>query len=315
MTRAGVALALAMATALTPAGVAVAQEAPRELVTAGEFTKIYDPSVGEETPWYINDHCFVRGADGVWHLFGITHDEPQNPMEEKNFAHATSPRLTASPWTKQPFALTADPAHREVVLWAPHVIQHDGLYYMFYVAGDRDHRKFKIHLATSPDLKTWTRHPKNPMVVDGYDARDPFVTRIGDRWVMYYTATERPRGGHHIVAYRTSADLVTWGERKIAFTDPTSGTWGGPTESPFIVQRGKFYYLFIGPRGHYVGTDVFRSTDPFHWTPADKVGHIRAHAAEVIRDEDGRWYVSRAGWGQGGVSLAPLTWHDGLDDR
>jgi len=28
-------------------------------VTAGEFRKIYDPSAGEEVPWYINDHGFL----------------------------------------------------------------------------------------------------------------------------------------------------------------------------------------------------------------------------------------------------------------
>ncbi len=61
---------------------------------------------------------------------------------------------------------------------------------------------------------------------------------------MYYTANSNPGGGNHIVAYRTSKDLVNWDERKVAFTDPTMGTFGGPTESPFVVRRGKFYYLF-----------------------------------------------------------------------
>jgi len=113
-----------------------------------------------------------------------------------------------------------------------------------------------------------------------------------------------PAGGNHIVAYRTSKNLVKWGDRHIAFTDPTVGTFGGPTESPFVVQRGKFYYLFIGPRGDYVGTDIFRSMDPFQWKLADKVGHINSHAAEVVRDTDGRWYVSHSGWGQGVFNLS-----------
>jgi hypothetical protein len=41
-------------------------------VSSGEFFKIYDPSTSETGKWYINDHCFIRGIDGVWHLFGIT---------------------------------------------------------------------------------------------------------------------------------------------------------------------------------------------------------------------------------------------------
>ena len=48
----------------------------RDLVRAGDFTPIYDPSVGEDGPWYINDHTIVQGPDGTWHMFGITHAEP-----------------------------------------------------------------------------------------------------------------------------------------------------------------------------------------------------------------------------------------------
>jgi arabinan endo-1,5-alpha-L-arabinosidase len=286
----------------------------KSLVTAGEFSKIYDPSVGENERWYINDHCFVHGKDGLWHMFGITHAEPAKPLDEKHFAHATASSLTQTPWRKLPFALSADEARQETILWAPYVILHKKTYYMFYVAGGSDNTKHKIHLATSSDLKSWKPHRQNPMVVDGYDARDPFILRIRGRWIMYYTANTEPAGGNHIVAYRTSKNLVKWGDRHIAFTDPTVGTFGGPTESPFVVQRGKFYYLFIGPRGDYVGTDIFRSQNPLQWKLADKVGHIKSHAAEVVRDTDGQWYVSRSGWGQGGLYLAPLIWNDGLDD-
>ena len=108
--------------------------------------------------------------------------------------------------------------------------------------------------------------------------------------------------------------MVTWGERGVAFTDRSKGTYGGPTESPFVVRRGDTYYLFIGPRGGYRGTDVFLSRNPFHWDAADQVGHIRAHAAEVVRDTSGRWHVTHCGWGQGGVYLARLLWNDGLDE-
>ncbi len=299
------------ALALTTTTVATAQ--PRTLVTAGEFKKIYDPGIGESSPWYINDHCFIRAQDDKWHLFGITREEPAKPMEEITFAHATADTLTQSPWQKLPPALTVarEAPWREVHLWAPHVIFHDNLYYMFYCAGGlNSNTNYRICLATSPDLKTWTRSPKSPLVVDGYDARDPYVLRVRDQWVMYYTANSQPQGGNHIVAYVTSQDLLTWTNRGVAFTDPSTGTWGGPTESPFVVPHSGSYYLFIGPRDNYDSTHVFVSKDPFHWSIENKVGDIPAHAAEVIQDTDGKWYVSRAGWGKGGVYLAPLTWHD-----
>ena len=300
---------------LLPSIPAPAQNSPaRTLVQAGDFIKIYDPGVGETEKWYINDHCFIHATDGTWHMFGITRQEPAKPLEEIHFAHATAQSLLQQPWEKQPFALdvATAPPWNEVHLWAPDVVFHDHLYYMYYCAGDKDHTKYKIHLATSPDLKTWTRSPKNPMVVDGFDARDPFVLRLNDKWVLYYTANTKPAGGNHIVACVTSGDLLTWTNRQVVFTDPSVGTGAGPTESPFVVPHGNSFYLFIGPRGGYDGTDIFVSKDPFHWNTAGKVGHIAAHAAEVVQDTDGKWYISRAGWGRGGLYLAPLTWKDDL---
>jgi len=294
-----------------------------KIVDAGKFSKIYDPSAREnEWPpwqWHINDHCFIRGKDGTWHMFGITNEPSKHNVRRrkrsKPFAHATAKSLLQRPWDKKPPALTPEwKKWREIHLWAPHVILHNGTYHMFYCAGDRNPTKYKLYLATSLDLETWKRHPENPMVVDGFHARDPMVLRVGDEWVMYYTATSEPSGGNHVVAYRTSDDLITWGERNIAFLDPHIGTRGGPTESPFVVRRGDYYYLFIGPRRGYVGTDVFRSKNPFNWSPKDIVGHIESHAAEVVRDVDGQWYISHCGVSQGGVYLAPLYWNDSLDD-
>lgn len=279
-----------------------------DLVRAGEFVTVYDPSVGEAQQWYINDHTVFQGPDGTWHMIGITHAEPADPLDERHLAHATAPALHG-PWTKQPFALSFDPFYGESHLWAPHVIEVDGVFHMFYCGGGADNAAYTINLATSTDLVTWERHPAGPLFRDGYDARDPMVVRVGGQWVMYYTATSDPAGGNHTVMYRTSDDLVAWSDRRTAFTDPDVGTWGGGTESPFVVERDGWWYLFIGPRAAYVGTDVFRSRDPFDFHDAELVGHIPAHAAEVIQDGDG-WFVTSAGWGEGGLHLAPLHWPD-----
>jgi beta-fructofuranosidase len=290
--------------------------APRTLVTAGDFVKIYDLGAGEKNErWHINDHSFVFDGER-WNVFGIMFSDPATPASEQFLFHATAANLPQQPWDRQPHALAVakEPPWEEVHLWAPHIIRHDGLYYMFYCAGDKDHSKYKIHLATSKDLKTWQRHPKNPMVVDGFDGRDPFILRHGNEWLMYYTATSAPQGGNHVVACVRSDDLVSWRDKKVVFTDPEKGDFAGPTESPFVVRRGNRYYLFIGPRPDYNGTDVFVSDDPFGWRLEDKVGDIAAHAAEVVRETDGKWYVSRCGWKEGGLYLAPLCWHDGLDE-
>jgi hypothetical protein len=297
--------ALALAVTLLPAPVPAAAAAgdPVTWTAAAGFTRIYDPSVGETQPWYINDHTFIRDDGGTWHLFGITHPEPADPDHEIQFAHATAPSLTG-PWTKQAMALTADPGYGEKHLWAPHVIHVGGVYYMFYAGGGTDPASTELNLATSTDLYHWTRSPAGPLFRDGLEARDPMVTRIGDQWVMYYCANTTPSGGDPVVAYRASADLVHWSARAIALPGA-----GAPTESPFVVQRDGWWYLFTGPRGSYTGTDVFRSRDPFHFGIGDQAGHLDSHAAEVVQD-GAAWWVSSAGWGQGGVHVAPLTWQN-----
>lgn len=273
----------------------------------GAFSKIYDPSIGEEQAWYINDHTFICAEDGKWHLFGITHRAPARAMDEKFFAHATAPDLLG-PWTKQPSVLQVDESQGETVLWAPYVLRHEGLYFIFYCAGGVDHTKYRIHLAVSADLLHWKRHPANPMVVDGYDARDPMVIEHDGKWILYYAATSTPKGGNHTVKAVVSTDLVHWSHQAEVFRDVETGTYGGPTESPFVVSRNDKCYLFVCSNHGYNETAVYESETPFHWDAERLVGKFPAHAAEVIHTADGNWYVSRAGWGQGGVYLAKLLW-------
>lgn len=282
-----------------------------EHMRIGEYRRIYDPSVGEDEPWYINDHTFIHDEQGVWHLFGITHEEPANPLDERFFAHATSNELSSDSWEKKPPALSVSPESpwNETLLWAPHVIRHDGLYYMFYCAGGESHTTYKLHLATSPDLKTWTRSEANPLVIDGYDARDPCVFRHADQWIMYYTATRPAAEGNHVVIAVTSDDLLHWTDPKVVFTHLSVGKWGGPTESPFVFRRQGKFYLSTCDMPPYDKTTFYVSDNPYHWDLKDAVGTTPAHCAEVVRDGE-TWYVSRAGWGRGGVYLAELTWLD-----
>lgn len=278
-------------------------------VSAGEFWKIYDPSIGEAEKWYINDHCLVKAEDG-WHLFGITHTEPANPLDEKCCAHAITKALLSEPLKKLPFPFSAEAEQNELHFWAPHVIKHEGVYYMFYCAGSLEsHEKYRIHLATSLDLYHWEKHPENPMVVDGFDARDPMVLRIGGKWVMYYACNSTPQGGNHCVACVTSDDLIHWSNKQVVFTSSILGTYAGPCESPFVEKVGDTYYLFIGPYGGYgaayCDTAVYASADPFCFCEENLVGRIPSHGSEIVT-ADGEYYITHCGWGEGGVYIAPL---------
>src|SRR4029453_13226613 len=88
----------------------------------------------------------------------------------------------------------------EWLFWAPHVVLHDHVYYMFVCAGNNQGHQYKIHLLTSKDLWHWDRTSPNPLLIVGLDGRDPHILRVRDEWVLYYTATSKPGGGNHIVA-------------------------------------------------------------------------------------------------------------------
>jgi beta-fructofuranosidase len=181
---------------------------------------------------------------------------------------------------------------------------------MFVCAENAQSHQSEIRLLTSKELWHWERSPANPLVVDGVDARDPYVVHLGGQWAMYYAATSSTNGGSHVVASVITKDLLHWANRRVVFTHPGGGASGETTESPFVVRRGKSYYLFVCDGRT---TTVYLSTDPFHWDSEELVGRIQAHAAEVVRDRDGFWFISHAGSEHGGLSLARLIWHDGLD--
>lgn len=277
------------------------------LVTSGEFEQIYNPSLGETEQWYINDHCFIQDKDGLWHMFGITQTEPAKPLEEKFFAHATSKSLDNPQWEKQPHVLFTDKDWHESHVWAPHIIEHEGTYYMFYCAGGPSNDKYRIHLATSKDLWNWERHEANPMLIDGFDARDPMIINHEGLWIMYYTATSTPTGGNHTVECVSSIDLIHWENKRRVFTHPQTGTFGGPTESPFVIKRNGKFYLTVCTNNPYNRSEMYVSYTPFEWDIENVVGDFPTHASEIIFHE-GEYFISRAGWGEGGLYLAKLTW-------
>lgn len=339
---------------------------PFKVSAFSQILATWDGLPAATSNWAINDHTIVQGKNGGWHFFGIvSHDRnvagvinwlgaavgppgpllgPSPTLHYKQLSNGGDPAFTL------PAAFPPEDLKGGRVLWAPHVVLSGDTHYMFYCdgSGTYDQAAYQIALRTSKDLLTWT-DPQTELFADGYQTRDPMVLDLGNgEWVMYYTATEPRAGGHHIVAYRTSksiGDASQWAAsaRGIAYGDSLQGTDSGGTESPFVVHRGPYYYLFIGPRPYsdsvtsssrdapdrplepdnipgtanwnipgYVGTDVFRSTDWRHWTNADFVANIPAHALEVIHDQrDGKWYVTSAGSKQGGLFAAELVWTDG----
>lgn len=80
-------------------------------------------------------------------------------------------------------------------LYKSYLVEADGVYYMFYNAKNQTEGAWfeQTGVATSRDLKTWTRYAGNPIIRNGPKgspdeifASDPFVVRNGDTWAAYY---------------------------------------------------------------------------------------------------------------------------------
>lgn len=272
----------------------------------GEKRRLLDASPSAQEPWYINDHTLIRDRDGRWHVFGIWHPEPAAPLEETMFLHASADDLEGAQWTVHDPILHARTERGETHVWAPHVIHHEDRYWMFYAGGTADHTAYRMTLATSEDLFTWTPH-EQVLFEDGFDARDPMVIHDGRSWLMYYTRTSAPDGGHHEVAVRTSEDLLTWSEPTVAYRSRETGTYGGPTESPFVVRTREGWILFVCESTQYDRTLAYFSTDPRRFEDSGQIDvDLDEHCAEIVT-EGGRTWITGGGWGRGGLTIRALT--------
>ncbi|BDD12565.1 hypothetical protein FUAX_49970 (plasmid) [Fulvitalea axinellae] len=273
--------------------------APSKVITVGDTVALY------RTP-YLNDHSVIYSPEEKkWHLYGIAY-----PQSE--FIHLVADSLTQEGWTKlEPFS------DGGAEIWAPHIIRNGDLYHMYYtkIGTPRE-----IHHVTSKDLYTWSKS-EGPVLAlsnefsDNLKNKDPMVFRDEDRnqWIMYYSVLKDAK--HWVVGYSTSKDLDNWSDMKICFDENTESPG---VESPFVVKRGDDFYLFLSARPWPVGgEDIFRSQSPFRWEVKDKVKRIDPwHAAEVVQDIDGKWYLTlSSGIQADDLKIAPLNWNDGLQEN
>jgi beta-fructofuranosidase len=114
--------------------------------------------------------------------------------------------------------------------WTGSVIQHDGLWYLFYTGGCWPEQGLiqRIGLATSTDLIRWHKHPATPLISADprwYELldlnlwhdqawRDPWVFRHPERDDFHTFITARvnhgPADGRGVIAHARSRNLVNW---------------------------------------------------------------------------------------------------------
>ena len=293
-------------------------------VISGDWQLLYRP---QKTGCYVNDHSLIQAGDGSWHLFGITRDDPAvEPDQERWFTYGRGQELISEDGLEE-VCRVCDTGLRA---WAPSVVSHQGRYYMHYGPAP-------LRMATSDELSHWMENPVylHNAPLDSCH-RDSMVLQMDDgSWLMYATGINN---GYGVISVFRSDDLINWHFIKYALK--TSGNasippawdstlkpyppWGA-TESPFVVKNDGVYYLFItftsGSLDSYHNTLVFQSEDPTNfgeYTGDNEkemvITKLHAHAPEIVRDNDGQWYITTCGWRnhgtpiEGGVAIAKLEW-------
>lgn len=283
---------------------------------SGEWQLLYQP---KKTGCYVNDHSLIRANDGSWHLFGITRQAHEiEPDRERYFTHGKGDRLITEAGLLE-VGIVCDNGVRA---WAPSVVTDGRRYYMHYGPSP-------MRMATSDELTHWMEH--TPVLHNApLDSchRDSMVLRQHDgSWLMYATGIKDRYG---VISVFASDDLVHWTFLRYALRTsgnaPLNPPWGA-TESPFVVHKDGGYYLFTTYTDsrieNYHNTLVFYSDDPtdFGEYTGDNEQHVimarlHAHAPEVVRDDDGRWYITTCGWRnrsvpmEGAVAIAKLEWKE-----
>ncbi len=207
----------------------------------GEYTSFYKPKIG----WVGDPMPFYNEADGNFYLFylqdwrdGRKNDHPIYYTTTQDYADFTP---------IQPAIECGDNiSFQDLFIGTGSCVEFNGTYYFFYTG----HNGYltpneKIMLATSPDLKSWTKQPdftfQAPSGYDQNNFRDPHVYYDPYRycWVMLVTTIKSGKG---CFARYTSDDLRSW-KQITSLTDFESDA--EILECPDIFQMGGKWYLIF----------------------------------------------------------------------
>jgi len=318
----------------------------------GSFRLVYEPDPKRPNHWFVNDHCLVRDSDGRVHYFGIENPYPTteaalawtgslledgkkpfihvlhglmhghlyNPHTHFGIGHAVADNIMG-PWIRKPPAL--DGRARNHHYGSPFVVKHEGRYWMFLPEGPSGDDS-STGICVSEDLGSWRPMPDgtawNRKEVFGASGhRDPCIIRLADgRFAQFFAgalATE-PKS-RQTVNVAVSRDLKHWEAHPPCLeTCIPKAPFSGVLESPFVLEHGGMFYLFVCfAHRRYYETLVYVSDDPMHFEPENPITTLFTHAPELI-EIDGRVFISSCGiedpqcLNRSGLWVAPLQWFE-----
>jgi len=230
-------------------------------------------------PYRPKDFTIVK-KDGTYHLFYIRHNmQLPESQTEVDLGHATSTDMYT--WVQQDPVLAIRPDNWDNYhVWAPSIVERDGVYYMFYTGvtnGGAYNQQQRIGLATSTDLYHWNRMDapiygcdQVPWAwCDSTDQntgfRDPFVmpdpTSPG-HWLMeYVTFPDTDHSGMIVGVATSNGDLTQWADLRPLWITNRAYSFNSLVESPHEFYHDGQWFLFFTtgagqPLSYCVGLDA-----------------------------------------------------------
>jgi predicted GH43/DUF377 family glycosyl hydrolase len=149
-------------------------------------------------------------------FLGVYHAYPNNGLESGAAIIGLTRSRDLRHWEcSEPILRAEDGAAWEHGgLYKPCLVEYEGTYYLFYNAKDKTDGSWheQSGVATSKDLKKWTRYEGNPILrnggagaMDENFASDPCVLKNGSEWAFFYFGLDAKYAARDLVA--TGPDL------------------------------------------------------------------------------------------------------------
>jgi hypothetical protein len=282
-----------------------------------DFDFRFDPT-GDHS--WIADHAMME-KDGVYHVF-------YHHYYLYSILHYSTTDFEN--WTFEGVVINASESSTDwddSTVWAPHMIENNGTYYMYYTGvaqhddGTPDGYSQRIGLLTSSDLYNWERvgvnncenvsgngcvyDCRNPWTTHGIpggwnnQCRDPMIYKDGNRWLMYNTI-RRSDNYYSSLDVSESYDLVNW--EPLTFIEEVNMA---QAENPVMFKIEDTYYLLAKCWGGCSGAqstngvNYYYSNDPIeNFTWLGSFADDYYNAPEVNIFEEGTYLFTgiRSGW-------------------
>jgi beta-fructofuranosidase len=237
---------------------------------------------------WMNDPNGLIYWKGEYHLF-YQHNPNGAFWGSMHWGHAVSRDLVH--WEHLPIALAPTPGGPDKDgCFSGCAVDHDGVPTLVYTGVSPE---VQCVATSADDLRTWEKHPSNPVIAappEGLDVtgfRDPWVWREGALWQMLVGSGIRGAGG--AVLLYTSPDLRDWSYRHPVCEGAAEET-GEVWECPSFFPLGDRHVLIVSPVPLRKSLYFIGAYEDGHFTPEfqgvlDSGGHF--YAPQTFLDERG----------------------------